>query len=244
MIRTWIVDDDPNSRLAAATALSACGDVEITGQFTCGSELLEALSRDRAQLLILDIELGQELGFDLARAVQERCPELLIIFLTGHASYAIDGYGFHPVDFLTKPIRQSRLDEAMTEVRRRLGNRKARQRDAQIMLRLLGGHRILDVKSILYVERRNRRMYAVTDREEIRIANYTMREMEEMLEPYGFFLCYQSVLVSLYRITGVHDLGRGLYELTLRGTDTRLPVSRNRYDELMIRLRDLGIREN
>lgn len=240
MIRTWIVDDDPNSRLAACTALGAYDDVEITGQFSCGAELLEALNRDRAQLLILDIELGQELGFDLAKLLQERCPELLIIFLTGHASYAIDGYGFHPVDFLTKPIRQSRLDEAMAEVRRRLGNRKARQRDAQIMLRLLGGHRILDVKSILYVERRNRRMYAVTDREEIRIANYTMREMEEMLEPYGFFLCYQSVLVSLYRISAVRDAGRGVYEVSLTGSDTRLPVSRNRYDELLRALQELS----
>jgi DNA-binding LytR/AlgR family response regulator len=240
MIRTWIVDDDANSRLAAATALSAYEDVEITGQFSCGEELMAALSRDRAQLLILDIELGEEMGFDLAKLLQERCPELLIIFLTGHASYAIDGYGFHPVDFLTKPIRQSRLDEAMAEVRRRLGNRRTRQRDAQIMVRLLGGHRILDVKTILYVERRSRRMYVVTDREEMRIANYTMREMDEMLEPYGFFLCYQSVLISLYRVRSVQDAGRGLYEVSLEGTDTRLPVSRNRYDELFRRLQEIN----
>ena len=30
--------------------------------------------------------------------------EVMIVFLTGHSSYAIDGYDFHPVGFLTKPI--------------------------------------------------------------------------------------------------------------------------------------------
>ena len=61
-----------------------------------------------------------------------------------------------------------------------------------------------------------------------------------MLEPYGFFLCYQSVLISLYRIRSVQDAGRGLYEVSLEGTATRLPVSRNRYDELLRRLQEIN----
>lgn len=236
MIRTWIVDDDPNSRLPAETALSAFPDAEIVGKYGSAGELTAALERERADLLVLDIELGQELGFDLARRLQQSCPRLLIIFLTGHASYAIDGYGFHPVDFLTKPIRPSRLDEAIAEVRRRLGSRAEREEDAQIMLRLLGGYQIVDVKQILYIERRSRRIYMVTESGETRIANYTLRELEEMLEPHGFFLCYQSLLVSLRRVTEVREMGRGLFELTLRGCNTPLPVSRNRYEELLARL--------
>ena len=238
MIQTWIVDDDANSRVAAEMALSDYEDVDVTGRFSSGRELFAALERDRADLLILDIELGEELGFDLARKLKEKCPDLLIIFLTGHASYAIDGYGFHPVDFLTKPIRKSRLDEAMEEVRRRLYRRGPAREDVQIVLRTLSGSRIVEVKDLLFLERRSRRIYMTTVEGEERIANYTMRELEEMLEPHGFFLCYQSVLVSLRHISGVLDLGKGLYELTLNGSAARVPLSRNRHDELMSRLRE------
>ena len=240
MIRTWIVDDDAGSRVAAETALSAYEDVIVTGRFSGGAELFEALQSDRADLLILDIELGEELGFHLARELKECCPDLLIIFLTGHASYAIDGYGFHPVDFLTKPIRQSRLDEAMEEVRRRLTHQGTPRADVQIVLRSLNGSRIVDVSQLLFLERRSRRIYMTTTEGEERIANYTMRELEEMLEPHDFFLCYQSVLVSLRHITGVIDVGKGLYELSLKGTAVKVPLSRNRHDELLRRLHEMG----
>ena len=67
-----------------------------------------------------------------------------------------------------------------------------------------------------------------------------MSELEEMLEPHDFFLCYQSVLVSLRHITGVIDVGKGLYELSLKGTAVKVPLSRNRHDELLRRLREMG----
>ncbi len=239
-IRTLILDDSETSRLAASTALAEFSDVEIAGQFENSRELFSFLEKYPAHLLFLDIELDQESGFATARQLRRAYPELMIVFLTGHSSYAIDGYDFQPVNFLTKPIDSEKLRQTLDEVRRRLGQRQ-KQPPAQLMFRLLQGYRILDVRDICYVEHMGRQNYLYTPSESLRIANYAIRELEEMLSEYGFFLCHQSYLISLYRVTAIQETRRQIFEATLRGAPQPVPVSRNRYEEMLGRMKEIGI---
>lgn len=62
-IRTLILDDDPNSRLAARTALADYPEVEIVSEFEKSGELFAFLEGRTAHLLFLDIELYEEMGF-------------------------------------------------------------------------------------------------------------------------------------------------------------------------------------
>lgn len=239
-IHALILDDDPNAHKAVCSALSPFPDVEICGRFFSQRELEEFLSTGSADVLFLDIEIGEDFGFTVARSLRKTHPQIMIVFLTGHSSYAIDGYDFQPVNFLTKPIHPAKLEQTIEEVRRRM-QQGGEQRKAQLMFRLQQGYRIVDVRSILYVERDNRKNYLVLEQERLQIAGYTMRELEEMLSGYGFFLCHQSFLVNLYRIERMHDAGRQLYEADIRGTKATVPVSRNRYEKLKKELSELGI---
>lgn len=240
-IRTLILDNDIHSALAAQTALTEYPELEIAGVFQRGEELFHYLEDGSAQLLFLDIELDGESGFDTARRLGEQYPELLVVFLTGHSSYAIDGYDFHPVNFLTKPINPVKLRQTVEEVRRRLGS-MARQSTARLMFPLnRGGYRILDVRDICFVERSNRRNFLCTETERLHIMSYTMRDLDEMLSKHGFFLSHQSYIISLYRITAVRDIGRQLYEAQLRGVPEPVPVSRTRYNELIRQLEKANI---
>ena len=239
-IRTLILDDDPNSRMAAASALAEIDGIEIVGEFGRSGELFDFLGEHMAHLLFLDIELDSETGFTVARRLRREFPELLIVFLTGHSSYAIDGYDFQPVNFLTKPINGEKLSETVREVRRRIEKEQG-QRPAQIMFRLTHGYRILDVRDISYIERENRKNHLHTDGETHVIAGYNISELEEMLAEHGFFRCHQSFIISLYRVTAVRDVGRQLYEVGLRGADKPIPVARGHYEGLLRGLRDLGI---
>ena len=239
-IKTLLLDDDIPSQKAACAALAAFPQIEIAGRFRTGGELFAWLEKEDAQLLFLDIELREELGFQVAERLRRSHPELLIVFLTGHASYAIDGYDFQPVNFLTKPINHAKLENTIREVERRLESRP-RRRGAQVMFRLARSYRIVDVDDICLIERQDRKNYLVLPGERIRVAYDTMRELEEMLEPHDFFLCHQSYLISLRRVKRVRDAGRQLYEVTLEDYEPPVPISRNRYLELLARLRELGI---
>ena len=239
-IRALLLDDDDNSRLAAEAALAGFADIEIVGSFSNSAQLTDFLAEHTAHLLFLDIELDNETGFFVARMLRREHPELMIVFLTGHSSYAIDGYDFQPVNFLTKPINPQKLAETVAEVRRRL-ERHQDQRPAKLMFHLRQGYRVFDVRDICYLERRNRKCYLCTETETLQIGQYTMSELEEMLCEHGFFVCHQSFLISLYRVESLRDAGQRLYEVRLRGADTAVPVARGRYKMLMENLLDLGI---
>ena len=239
-IRTLILDDDENSRLAARAALSAHADVELVGSFSRSSQLLEYLAAHPAHLLFLDIELDRESGFAVARRLRQEYPALLIVFLTGHSSYAVDGYDFQPVNFLTKPMNPRKLAETLDAVRSRLRHSREQQ-PAKLMFRLPQGYRVLDVRDILYIERRNRKNYLFTEAEELPIGTYSMYELEEMLCDHGFYLCHQSFLLSLYRVESLRDAGQQLYEARLRGTAATVPVARGRYKGLLEGLQALEI---
>lgn len=239
-IRAVILDDDLNSHKAASHALAAYPEVEIVGQFTAGKELESYLETHTVDVLFLDIELGEEFGFSVARKLRQNRPELMIVFLTGHSSYAIDGYDFQPVNFLTKPINPVKLEQTVGEIKRRI-QRGGGQRKAQLMFRLQQGYRILDVRDICYIERKDRKNYLYLENETLQISGYTMRELEEILAEHGFFLCHQSFLINLYRIQRLRDAGRQLYESMLRGVAVPIPVSRNHYEKLKLKIISLGI---
>lgn len=241
-VTTLILDNDPHSANAARAALAACPELEVAGDFRRSGELFQYLEENAAHLLFLDIELDEESGFDAARRLRREHPELMVVFLTGHSSYAIDGYDFQPVGFLTKPINPLKLRRTVDEALRRRGS-MSQQSGAKLMFHLMQeGYRILDVRDICCIERSSRKNFLYTETESIRIMNYTMRELDEMLSRHGFFLSHQSYILSLYRVAAVRDVGRQVYEAELRGCGKAVPISRNRYEELLRRLEDVGVR--
>ena len=232
MIRAVLVDDDPLSRLAAKTVMEEIPDLRVIGEFGGSEDFFNGIGDLQADLVFLDIELAEnKSGFSIASRIHRDYPELLFIFLTGHASYAIDGYGFHPVDFLTKPIRREKLEDAMKEVRKRLGLEKPQ--NIELLFHLNSGYRMINTADIDYIERRDRRNYMIVSGKELQISRYSMKELEDMLEGHGFLLCHQSFLVNIAKITFLGDGGHQLYYVTLKDIPQQIPVSRNKYAELL-----------
>lgn len=234
MIKTILLDDDENSRLAAHMALQEFDDIQIVGEYGCSKDFYEELDKLEPDLLVLDIELQNELGFDIAKELRKRNSNLMIVFLTGHASYAIDGYDYRPINFLTKPVNQEKLRATIEEVRKCKdgldGKKTPESQSTQIMFKTKKGYQFLEVQNILYIERRNRRNYVITETEEFRISDYTMKDLEEMLSPYNFILCHQSILLAVDKIAAVTEIGRQVYEAKIGAGEKSVPVARGHYE--------------
>lgn len=231
-IKTVILDDDVNSQKAAVVALKVYDEIEVVGKMTTSLELFDFLRNYSVDLLFLDIELKDEFGFLVAEKIKQHYPSILMVFFTGHASYAIDGYDFQPVSFLTKPINQAKLDKTIDNVKAILGKNMQRKKSVQLMFKCIKGYQLIKVQDICYVEHRNRKNFIITIHGEQRIANYTVKELEKMLEPYGFYCCHQSFLVPIDKIISINQKERQLYVLTLENTNIEIPISRNKYEDL------------
>lgn len=158
MIRTVLLDDDPLSRQAAKAALSGYEEIKIIAEFSNSFDFFAFLEQDTADLLFLDIELEAETGFEIAEKMKTECPDIMIVFLTGHSTYAIDGCDFSPVNFLVKPISSTKLSQTVDEAKRRVNNAKRQKGSSKIMLRMKQGLQIVQVGDIRYFERRNRKI--------------------------------------------------------------------------------------
>lgn len=68
--------------------------------------LFEAEERPPYDLLLLDIQMGEMNGMELAREVRGKDKRVKIVFLTGVADYAIEGYGVGAEQYLLKPVKE------------------------------------------------------------------------------------------------------------------------------------------
>lgn len=72
-------------------------------------EALDYLDNESADLALLDIDMPEMGGLELASNIKKRCPNIKIIFLTGYSEYAVDAYAMHATGYLLKPIGYDKL---------------------------------------------------------------------------------------------------------------------------------------
>jgi two-component system LytT family response regulator len=135
-IRTLIVDDEPLARRGLELRLSGEPDIEIVRQCGNGEEAVRAVSELQPDLMFLDVQMPGLDGFSALRAIPaSQLP--LVVFVTAYDHYAIRAFEASAVDYLLKPIDDSRLHQALYRVRQQRREREADEHCARL-LNLLG----------------------------------------------------------------------------------------------------------
>jgi two-component system LytT family response regulator len=136
-IRAIIVDDEPLARRGLELRLQDAPDIEIARQSANGREALAAIAELQPDLMFLDIQMPGLSGFDvLAQVPQESLP--MIVFVTAFDRFAIDAFEANALDYLLKPVDDSRLERALDRVRAQWQQRQALAQREQLMA-MLGG---------------------------------------------------------------------------------------------------------
>ena len=250
-IRTIVVDDDHASGNATIAILKKFPALQITGYIDNSPELMSKLPELDVELLVLDIEMPYNNGMNVASIIKKKYPKIEIIFCTGHSYFAADCYDFEPVDFITKPINEARITRAIERAQRKLRNNakelldemKAEPKSKKIGLSIEDGYKIIDVNSILYVEKKARKVYIHTNSGKSFVAKYNLTQLEEILSPHNFFRCHQSFIVPVSKIRYVknNEFGK-TYSIMLKECYEEIPLSRGKHAEIKEILVDHGIK--
>ena len=105
------VDDE---RLLMEDTVAMCRELSGTDAaegFTKAADALKWLRSNTAQLALLDIDMPDMNGLELAIKIKEISPDTAIIFLTGYAQYALDAFAVHASGYLLKPVSKEVLEK-------------------------------------------------------------------------------------------------------------------------------------
>jgi len=249
-IRALVVDDEQLARDRLVGFLAGLDGVTITGQAGDGVAALQMIEKERPDLVFLDVQMPGMDGFEVLRALRQPLPH--VVFATAYDEYAIRAFEVGAVDYLLKPFARARVEEAVGRVRSRLGADRSGP-DLEGLLRRLeeqrrvyvsqvpvhSGKRILivPVLDVLWFGVEYRLVYAHTA-ERAFMTNYTLRELEERLDPTLFFRAHKSSLVNLRHVKEIVPWFGGRYKLVMRDqTASEVALSRAQARELRARLR-------
>ena len=236
MIRCVIVDDEQNNREHLQRLIrEQVPELDVVAEASTVADAYAAIVELRPQLLLLDIQLQGETGFDLLQQFTQLNFE--VIFVTAHDQYGVQAIKFSALDYLLKPVLLPELQQAVAKAAIRI-QQKQQGEQLQNLLRFIGAGpkdqqkmalplqdeiRYAAIRSILRLEASNNYTYVLLENGEKLLVCKTLKEFAGMLEPYGFIRTHQSHLVNGHFVKSYLKEDGGSLLLTDK---TRIPVSK------------------
>ena len=109
----YVVDDDESVRQSLARLLRAAG--YQAESFASAAEFMACVRCDGPSCAVIDVRMPDVSGFELFQQLQERCPGLPVVFITGHGDVAMADRAVKAgaTEFLVKPVDEAVLLRAV-----------------------------------------------------------------------------------------------------------------------------------
>jgi two-component system LytT family response regulator len=216
-----VADDEPAARRGVRQLLARFPDFQVAGECRDGSDVLAALDALKPDVLFLDI---QRPGIDGFEVIRRRTPERMpaVVFLTAYDQFALRAFDAQALDYLLKPVSETRFAATMARLKRTLA---ATPSDPVLTVPTPGGTVVLPVREIEWIEAEDN--YA---RIWIGTTSYLLREPMAALERRlgdGFVRAHRGALVRLEAVRAVTGGADGELRARLH-TGISVPVSRRR----------------
>ncbi|HMI77319.1 MAG TPA: LytTR family DNA-binding domain-containing protein, partial [Ferruginibacter sp.] len=194
-------------------------------------------------LILMDIELADGQSFAIFNLTEVKSP---VIFTTSYDEYALKAFQVNSIDYLLKPVQKEDLEDALKkfhalksqhtmgfnmdslvkELQQKLQPREYRKR-----FLVKNGQKLLsvEIKDIAYFYSEGRLNFFKTNDNKKFIIDYTMDDLEELLDPEEYFRISRSFFVSIASIDKIDDYFGNRLILNLKpAVDKEALVSREK----------------
>ena len=246
-IRTLIADDEQMARKRARRLLEERDDVEIVAEVASGEAALAMLESIEVDLAILDVEMPGLSGLDVSSAAAEL--GVYVVFTTAHSEHAVLAFERGAVDYVMKPLDETRLELAIERVKARhalegrptLSGPTEGARDTaqaptfeRLALRVRGEVRLVRVEDVEHATLEGELVVVVTKGERL-LTDLSLQDLERRLVGPSFWRVHRRALLNLAHVERLRPLPTGGYvAITFAGDE--VPVSRQEARRLRQRL--------
>ena len=232
-LKVLIVDDETLARSRLRTLLGDCSDpsVDTVGDAANAVQAMELIQRGAFDLVLLDIHMPGVDGLALAAALRQLPSAPHFIFVTAHAEHAVKAFELEAVDYLTKPVRLERLQQALQKVEKLLaaeGNLDAHSAVECLVIQERGRSERVPLADVIYLKAELKYITVRTSEKE-HIFDGALSDLEQKYA-HLFVRVHRNALVARARVRAVEKVndpveGEG-WMVRLDGVDERLSVSR------------------
>ena len=204
-------------------------ELELVGAADHPDTALKLISKERPEVIFLDIHMPGQSGFDLLDQL-DYIPQ--IIFTTAYSEYAYRSFDYSPVDYLLKPISPERLAAAVDKlgVKEDVAASELLDVNSKILINDGDDCHLVSLEQIRYFEscKNHSRVFFESHKPFIKKA---LISIEERLPKSRFFRANRQYIVNLNQISSIDESVADGYDLTMSDKHV-IEVSRRNAVEL------------
>lgn len=199
-------------------------------------------------LIFMDIQLADGISFQIFEQCEIRSP---VIFTTAYEEYALKAFKVNSVDYILKPVDRDELSASL----KKLSNLSANEAGTARMLNNIGeavqmlmkkyksrfvikvGEHLktIEVNAIRYFYSQDKTTFCVTEENRNFILDYTLEQLEEMVDPAEFYRINRKYLVRSGAIQDIISHTNSRLKLVLKGCqDSDIIVARERVQDFKV----------
>ncbi len=232
-LKILVVDDEALARSRLRTLLGDCAapHAMVGAEAADAVQAMTALQRDTFDAVLLDIRMPGTDGMALARSIAALPRPPAVVFVTAHSEHAVQAFDLEAIDYLTKPVRLARLQQALQKVERLAYSERALQPDFPedtLLIQDRGKTERVPLAEVLYLKAELKYITVRTARRSY-ILDGSLSELEER-HAGRFMRIHRNALIArrAVRVLEKHfdpEEGEG-WAVRLNGIDELLAVSR------------------
>ncbi|RDV11795.1 DNA-binding response regulator [Pontibacter diazotrophicus] len=235
-MRAILIDDEISNLENLRTLLEKhCPKVTIMATAQSVSAAVDAIEKYLPDLVFLDIQMGEQTGFDVLKLLPRRNFE--VIFVTAYDQYGIQAVKFAALDYLLKPIDIEELINAVNKAEYKLATqiqtsqldfllqqlKKTDTHVSTIAIQMQSETRYVTLSEIIRCEADNTYTYFFLANSEKILVSKSLKEYADLLRPNGFLRTHQSHLVNPKYVKSWLKEDGGILLLT---SGEKIPVSK------------------
>lgn len=221
-----IVDDEPHLIDYLATRLSELWpDLEIVGTALNGRDAVSLAEDRNPDIAFLDIHMPGLNGLQVAQALSV---DIKIVFVTAFDEYAVDAFQRAAIDYLLKPISDTRLIQTIERLRAPAGTDRndvlnlirdmSHQKNSYLQWIRAGlddTTHLVPVSDVIYFKA-DLKYTEIFTRDAEYVVRRSIKELESQLDPNQFWRIHRGVIVRVEQVVMAKRDFRGRYTLVLR----------------------------
>lgn len=204
MIRIAIVEDESHYKEQLMEFLQRfeqeLGEHIEVETYSDGDEFVEDY-KAQFDIILMDVQMRFMDGMSAAEEIRKMDTEVVIMFITNMAQYAIKGYAVDALDYILKPISYFQFSQRLN----RAIERMKRREEHYFTIKVKGGVKRFPISDIYYIESQGHKLIFVTKAGEVETTG-TMKELEEQLAEYPFFRGHKGYFINLEHVEGMNDI--------------------------------------